>query len=260
MKTIDAFIAAGGIPGPRDPLYAEAKGGPKTLIDVAGKPMVQWVIDALDAAPSIGRIVVVGLEDSSGLTSRKPLFFHPDQGSFFANVVAGINRLSSLESAAEFGLGISGDIPGIKPEMVEWLAAEGASAKLDAQYLVASKEVVEARFPRSGRTFLSMRDGRYCGGSANVFDLHLDILLPRLWDRLARARKNPLRMAAVIGPRILFGFFFHRLTAADVLSAFCRRFRITGRLLFSPYAELAMDIDKPHHLEMLRRHLVGRKK
>ena len=134
------------------------------MIDVAGKPMVQWVINALDAAPSIGRIVVVGLEESSRLTSRKPLFFHPDQGSFFANIAAGISRLSSLESAAEFGLGISGDIPGIKPEMLDWLAAEGASAKLDAQYLVVRREVVEARFPGSGRTFLRFRDGHYCGG------------------------------------------------------------------------------------------------
>ena len=257
MKTIDAFIAAGGIPGPRDSLYAEAKGGPKTMIDVAGKPMVQWVIDALEAAPSIGRILVVGLGESSGLTSRKPLLFHPDQGGFFANVVAGIRRLSSLESTAELGLGISGDIPGIRPEMVDWLAAEAASSSVDVQYLVVRREVVEARFPRSGRTFLSLCDGHYSGGSANVIALNKEIPLPRLWERLARARKNPLRMAAVIGPRILFGFLFHRLTAADVLSVFCRRFRITGRLLFSPYAELAMDIDNPHHLEILRRHLTG---
>jgi hypothetical protein len=257
LKTIDAFIAAGGIPGPRDPLYAEAIGGPKTLIEVAGKPMVQWVIDALDAAPSIGRIVVVGLEENSGLTSRKPLFFHPDQGGFFANVVAGISRLSSLESMAELGLGISGDIPGIRPEMVEWLAAEAASSSFDVQYLVVRREVVEARFPRSGRTFLSFRDGQYSGGSANVIALNKEIPLPRLWERLSRARKNPVRMAGIIGPRILFGFLFRTLTAEDVLSVFCRRFRITGRLLFSPYAELAMDIDKPHHLEILRRHLAG---
>jgi hypothetical protein len=257
LKTIDAFIAAGGIPGPRDPLYAEAKGGPKTLIDVAGKPMAQWVVDALTGSPSIGRILVVGLGEDSGLTSRKPLLFHPDQGGFFANVAAGIRRLSSLESTAEFGLGISGDIPGIRPEMVDWLASVALSSSLDVQYLVVKRDVVEARFPRSGRTFLTLRDGRYSGGSANVIALNKEIPLPHMWERLARARKNPLRMAGVIGPRILFGYLFRTLTAEDVLSVFCRRFRITGRLLFSPYAELAMDIDKPYHLDILRRHLAG---
>jgi CTP:molybdopterin cytidylyltransferase MocA len=257
LKLIDVFIAAGGIPGPRDPLYAEAKGGPKTMIDVAGKPMVQWVIDAVNASPSIGRIVVVGLEESSGLTSRKPLFFHPDHGSFFANVLAGINQLSSLESGADFGLEISGDIPGIRPEMVEWLAAEAASLALDVHYVVLNREVAEARFPGSGRTFIRFRDGYFCGGSAHAIALHKEIPLLPLWKRLGRARKNPFRMAVVIGPRILFSFLFRRLTVAEVISVFGRRFRITGRPLFSPYAELAMDIDKPHHLELLRRHLAG---
>jgi hypothetical protein len=250
-------VTAGGIPGPKDPLYAEAKGGPKTMIDVAGKPMVQWVIDALDKAGTIGRIVVVGLDERYGLTSGKPLLFHPDQGGFFANAAAGIRRLSSLEAGADFGLGIAGDIPGIRPEMVDWLAGEVVSAALDVQYVVVKREVLEARFPGSGRTFVSVRDGRFAGGNANGVALHKEIPLPLVWERLSRARKNPLRMAGLMGSRFLFGLLFHTITVEEMINIFCRRFRITGRVLASPYAELAMDVDKPHHLEIMRRFLAG---
>ena len=44
---MDAIVIAGGIPQPEDPLYTYSHGDSKALIDVAGKPMVQWVLDAL---------------------------------------------------------------------------------------------------------------------------------------------------------------------------------------------------------------------
>jgi NDP-sugar pyrophosphorylase family protein len=44
---MDAIVIAGGIPEPGDPLYEYTQGQPKALLDIAGKPMVQWVLDAL---------------------------------------------------------------------------------------------------------------------------------------------------------------------------------------------------------------------
>ncbi|MCX6565726.1 MAG: NTP transferase domain-containing protein [Candidatus Aminicenantes bacterium] len=258
MNTIDAYVTAGGIPGPKDPLYSEAKGGPKTMIELAGKPMVQWVIDALDAAETIGRILVVGLDEKCGLTAKKPLYFHPDQGGFFENIIAGRNRLAELDPAAEYGLGMAGDIPGIRPEMVDWLVRDSIPRGLEAQYVFASREVIEAEFPGSGRTFIPFKDGRYCGGSINIININKPLPQSHIWWRLSKARKSPVRMAVVIGPKILFGLLFRRLTVEGVMKVFCRRFKATGRPVFSPYAELAMDVDKPRHLEIMRRHLAER--
>ncbi len=50
---MDAIVTAGGIPLPEEPLYDATQGHPKALVDVAGKPMVQWVLDALTEARSI---------------------------------------------------------------------------------------------------------------------------------------------------------------------------------------------------------------
>ncbi|MBN1939870.1 MAG: phosphatase PAP2 family protein [Candidatus Aminicenantes bacterium] len=258
MNPIDAFIVAGGVPGPKDPIYSETRGGPKTLIPINGKPMVQWVIDALDEAETIGRIVVVGLDEASGLTAVKPLSFFPDQGGLFQNVVAGIHGLAALDPEAEYGLAASGDIPGIRGDMVDWLVRESVSKNLDVHYVIGGREVVDKRFPESRRTFIPFRDGKYCGGGIHVISVNKNIAVPKIWDRLGEARKNPARMAAVIGPKIMFGLLFRRLTVEGVMKAFCRRFRITGRAVFAPYAEMVMDVDKPHHLEVMRRHLSAR--
>jgi NDP-sugar pyrophosphorylase family protein len=69
---MDALVLAGGIPQPGEPLYEFTQGKPKALLDISGKPMVQWVLDALSQARSIDRVVVVSLEEDSGLNVRSP--------------------------------------------------------------------------------------------------------------------------------------------------------------------------------------------
>ena len=62
-----AIVTAGGIAAPGDPLYVETQGRPKALIDVAGKPMIQWVLEALHGASRVEHLVVVGLPPEAGV-------------------------------------------------------------------------------------------------------------------------------------------------------------------------------------------------
>ncbi len=59
---IDAMLTAGGIPEENDPLFEFTQGQSKALLDVAGKPMAQWILDALDESKQVGNIVVVDNE------------------------------------------------------------------------------------------------------------------------------------------------------------------------------------------------------
>src|SRR3972149_4313418 len=63
MPAVDAIVIAGGIPKPDEPLYPLTQGKSKALLDIAGQPMIQWVLDALSEAQTIRRVVVIGLED-----------------------------------------------------------------------------------------------------------------------------------------------------------------------------------------------------
>ncbi len=90
---MDAIVTAGGIPQPDEPLYPFTQGGPKAMLDVAGKPMVQWVMDALSGSQYIEHVVLIGLEPTSGVTCSKPLSFIPNQGSMVDNLIAGVRKL-----------------------------------------------------------------------------------------------------------------------------------------------------------------------
>ena len=116
-----AIVTAGGIPQPEDPLYAYSKGDSKALIDVAGKPMVQWVLDALNDAREVDEIIMIGLSAKSGLSSKKKMHYLSNQGRMLANIVAGVDKALELDPMTEYVMIVSSDIPSMTGDMVDWL-------------------------------------------------------------------------------------------------------------------------------------------
>lgn len=76
-----------------------------------------------------------------------------------------------------------------------------------------------------------------------------------LWDRILAARKNVFKQAALLGYGNLFLLLSRQVTIEGAVKRVTKRLDITGTAVVSPYAELGMDIDKPHQLEILREEL-----
>jgi hypothetical protein len=75
---------------------------------------------------------------------------------------------------------------------------------------------------------------------------------PEIWQSLANARKHAWRLARIVGLGTLARFLLHRLSLADAEAAAERLVGCPVRVLVSPHAELAMDADKPHQVDLLR--------
>ncbi|MGZ9223212.1 MAG: NTP transferase domain-containing protein [Anaerolineales bacterium] len=249
---MDAIVTAGGIPQPEDPLYTFSNGNAKALIDVAGKPMVQWVLDALGEAKNVDNVIVIGLSSRSGVTCKKPMHFLSNQGRMLANIVAGVNKALELNKRNEYVLVVSSDIPTIKPEMVDWLIETCMQTKDDLYYGVCPKDVMEARFPGSKRTYTHLKDMDVCGADMNITHVRMATEHLDMWEQLIGSRKSPLRSASIIGFGTLFKLATRQLTLDEAVSRVCQRIGIKGRAIVWPYAEPCMDMDKPHQLELLR--------
>lgn len=249
---MDAIVTAGGIPQPEEPLYTFSNGDSKALIDIAGKPMVQWVLDALSGAKNIDNVIVIGLSPRSGVTCKKPLHFVSNQGRMLANIVAGVNRALELNKKNKYLLLVSSDIPTIKSEMVDWLIETCMQTRDDLYYGVCPKDVMESRFPGSKRTFTHLKDMDVCGADMNITHVRMATEHLDMWEQLIGTRKSPLRQAGIIGLGTLFALFTRRLTLEDAVTRVCNRIGIKGRAIVWPYAEPCMDVDKPHQLALLR--------
>ena len=252
---MDAIVTAGGIPQPEDPLYTYSHGDSKALIDVAGKPMIQWVLDALGDSKLVDNVIIIGLSPKSGVSCKKPLHFLSNQGRMLANIVVGVNKSLELNKRNKYVLIVSSDIPALKPEMVDWLIENCMTTKDDLYYGICPKDVMETRFPDSRRTYTKLKSMELCGADMHVAHVsmatdHLD-----MWEQLIGNRKSPLRQASIIGLGTFFKVFTRSITLDDLVETVSKRIGIKGRAIRFPFAEPCMDIDKPHQLELLREDL-----
>jgi molybdopterin-guanine dinucleotide biosynthesis protein A len=253
---MDAIVLAGGIPQPDEPLYSYTKGDPKALTDIAGKPMIQWVLDALSDAKHVDNVIIVGLSPKNELACKKPVYYLSNQGRMLANIVTGVNKSLELDKKTKYVLVVSADIPAIKPEMVDWLVETSMQTKDDIYYGVCTREVMEARFPGSKRTYTKLKGIELCGADINVSHVrnateHLD-----MWESLIGTRKSPLKQAGIIGLGTLFQILTRSITLDELVEKVCKRIGIKGRAIIWPHAEACMDVDKPHQLEIMREDLV----
>ncbi len=255
---MDAVVMAGGIPQPDEPLYPYTQGKPKAMLDILGKPMVQWVLDALSDARMVDRVVLIGLTADTNLQCKKPITYIPNQGGMIENITTAINKVMEINSSAVKVLLVSSDIPGISPEMVDWEVENTANLDVDLCYNVVTREVVEARYPGSKRTFTKLKGIEVCGGDMNMLHTSVVRMNTETWDKLIASRKNPVKQAAIMGFDTLLLMLLRAITLQGAVKKITRRLHMTGEAVVCPYAEVGMDVDKPHQLEMMRADLAKR--
>jgi hypothetical protein len=174
------------------------------------------------------------------------------------NLRAGILKALEQDPKAHHVLSVSSDIPAITPEMVDWVVNSAMQTDHDLYYNVITRQVMEARYPGSKRSFTRLKDVEVCGGDMNVIRALTLTGNDKLWQRIVNARKSALKQAALIGFDTLFLLFFHMITLEQGARLASKRLGIAGRAVVCPYAEVGMDIDKPHQMEMVRADMAKR--
>jgi hypothetical protein len=153
---------------------------------------------------------------------------------------------------------VSADIPSVLPEHVNWVVEMCSQSDLDVYYNVIPRPVMEKRFPGSKRSYTRLKDIEVCGGDLNVVHTRSVAGNDALWNRIIASRKNALKQAALIGYDTLFLLLLRQITLEVAVKKVTQRVNLTGKALVSPYAELGMDVDKPHQLELMRADLARR--
>jgi GTP:adenosylcobinamide-phosphate guanylyltransferase len=255
---MDAVVIAGGTPTPGDPLFSFTQGKPKALLELAGKPMIQWILDALDGAETIERVIVVGLDTDCGVAGAKVCVYTESKGDILPNIRYGVEQALAIHPAAEYVAVVSSDIPAILPQHVDWVVNSAMQSREDVYYNVITRQVMEARYPGSNRSYVRLKDVEVCGGDLNVVRTSMVQGRDALWERIIAARKNALKQAALLGLDTLLLLLMRQITLERAVEKVTRRLHLSGRALVCPYAEIGMDVDKPHQLKILRADLEQR--
>lgn len=247
-----AIVTAGGVIEPNQPLYKLAHGGLKSMISIANKPMVQWVLDALGNAATVKHVVVVGLPRMSDLECRVPLTLLPDQGGMFANIRAGAAEVKQLDPEASHAILSTADIPAIRGEIIDWLAQQCDSFDQDVYFTLVERTVMEAKFPGVKLPFMHLKELEVCPGHLHCFRLQAALDDTPLWKGLVDSRKSSLRQASLLGYDAMLFLMLRRLSLKDAEAAVCKRLGVLGKAVLCPYPEAGLDVDKPAQYEIMR--------
>lgn len=252
---MDCAIAAGGRPAPDDPLYPYTGGKPKACIDMGGRTMLERVVDALQASRYVDDIIVAGLTeaDTEGMTFSRPLSFLPDQGSLVGNARAGTEWSLKQKPENEEVLLCSADIPLITGEMIDRHVESCRPLGGLGVYSFVTRATMEKRFPNSRRTFTKLKGIEVAGGDIVLAKTRIVHTNDELWNALTDARKHAWQLARIVGLRFLLKLLLRQLSVADIENVAARTLGEPVPIHISPIAELAMDADKPHQVDLLRR-------
>lgn len=249
---MDCIVAAGGVPSPEDPIYTYTQGKVKALLDMNGRTMLERVVDGLQAARHVDNIVVVGLASNMGMHFQRPVHHIADQGNLIDNALAGINWLREHHPPADLILASSADIPTITGPIVDQFIELCRPFDKGLYYTFVTKEIMEKRFPHSNRTYVKLKDAPIAGGDIILFRPEMLLENMELWEALSNARKHAWRIARAVGIGLMLKLLLRRLSFAEIEETAERLTGYPAKIIVPPHAELAMDADKPHQVDMLR--------
>lgn len=256
---MDCIITAGGSVPEDDPLYPYTQGKPKSLIELNGMTMIEYVVRALRGSRHIDRLYIVGLteDDVRGLDLPQDITYLPDSGGLVSNLSTSLDRLMADNPSASTVLLSSADIPLLTTEVVDAYIEQCQPFDCIAYYNVVTQETMEQQFAGSERTFVKLYKMAVAGGDMTLVQTRILNTNRALWESIVRGRKHAWQLVRLVGFRALLKFLLRRLSLSDVEELATRMVGAPVRVINSPYPELAMDVDKPRQVELLKRILAA---
>lgn len=245
-----AALVLAGRRNENDPLLSAADApATKALLQVAGRSMIDRVLGALGAAKGVGAITVSGLSQRDLPQGVAPA---PDADSPAAAILAaGADSYPLLVTTCDHAL--------LSKEIVDAFVDQAMARDADLAVGFASRTVVEASYPGVARTYLTLGGEGYSGCNLFLIRTPKGFDAIRFWRTMEQDRKRPFTLARRIGPGLLLRYLFRSWTSLEGVFAYgSRRLGVRLNPVLLPFADAAVDVDKPSDLALVERVLADR--
>ncbi len=244
MTPFKALVLAGSRGG-ADPVAAYAGVSHKALIVLGGETLLARVVTALRVAGATRVAVISSDLEVRAESARLGAEVLDEASGPSLSVLAGAESLGTplLITTADHAL--------LEASWVQRFLAD-VPTDADVAALVAARATVEAAAPGTQRTWLKLADGHWSG--CNLFWLAntqaLGVVV--LWRRIEAERKQPWRMAQILGPGMLIKYVTGRLSLRDAAVRLGRLAGVTAAIVQTPFGLASVDVDKPADLDLVR--------
>lgn len=218
-------------------------------IEIAGRPMLDYVVLALERVQAIDQIVIVGCESmlSNKINGERLIFIKPGS-SVLESLENGIRALTAKEPV----LVLTSDIPLITKEALEDFLIRCHQQTGDIYYSFVPKTINDQKYPGVQRTYVRLKEGTFTGG--NLVLLSPEIIHEK-FTTLTKAialRKRPIKLCGMLGWRYICKLLLGLLTIKEIEGRVAEVLRVKAVGIISPYPEVGIDVDKPSDLKLAR--------
>jgi molybdopterin-guanine dinucleotide biosynthesis protein A len=231
------ILAAGR--GSDDPMAKAYGVAHKCTLPIAGKPMLQWVLEALRLA-NISKPFVVVIDDLKVLPHEPDVEVISAKSSAPASAIAAIQHIQSYPV-----LITTGDHPLLTPAIVNHMLVQSEQADADVLVGLATAETINAAYPETKRTYFNLGGTRVSGCNLFAVKSPNGLKLLHRWQELERDRKKPWKLVSAFGVMPIVWFAFGLLTPDRAFGHISRKLGILVKPVLLPFAEAAIDVDKP---------------
>lgn len=240
------LILAGQRLGRVDPLAAKYGLEHKCLVPLLGRPLIAYVLDAVDAAFPGARIIV-SINDPQALDAEPEARRYFEEGRL-VTVASAKNLLESVIAAAAGDVSYpllvtTGDNVLITPEALQGFHKFALEQGADGAAMFARKEDILAAHPEGQPRFWKFRDGEFSG--CNTFWLKDAgaFSVAEIFRGGGQFLKFPKRFIAAFGLSNLIGFRLNLFTVDRMLARVSRRFGRKVVVQVATEGALAIDVD-----------------
>jgi GTP:adenosylcobinamide-phosphate guanylyltransferase len=225
----------------------------KCLLPVAGKPMLQHVVGALRTA-RLFRNVIISIEEASLPGGALGPFAHA-VGLVHSDSSASLSVARAFDSAPLTPpvMVTTADHPLLRHDIIADFLKRSALANADLTVGLATAEVILAAYPYARRTFLRFGSERVSGCNLYAFSTPSALRIIGPWHELEESRKRPWRLVGALGLGNLISYLLGSLSLEGAFAAASQRLGIVVKPVLLPFAESAIDVDKPADLELAER-------
>ncbi len=245
--------------GADDPMAKATGVVHKCALPVAGVAMLRRVVEALVEA-GLAEPFGVSIDNAEAARGAVGAALHR------IKILAPKNSAPASAHAAIADVGrfpflvTTGDHALLTREMVEYVLEQSEKSGADVLAALATSDVINAAYPETKRTYFNLGGTRVSGCNLFAVMNAEGLKLVELWETIERDRKRPWKLVSHFGVKPLVYYLCGWLTPDVAFRMISEKLGIKAAPIFMPFAEAAIDVDKPSDLELAERILLGRGK
>lgn len=250
-------VLAGGRPD--DKVAATQGKAVKALVELEGRPIVSYVVDALAGAGMTPIWAATSVDAAAAmhesLADAAQILATP--GPHFTDTLqVGLTAVGDVPKL----LLCTGDLPLLTPEAVTDFVHQALATGGEIVYSTVPLEGLKPPYAGAVRTKVRLREGKMSGGN---LVLASPAALKRTIETIQQAflgRKSPFALAKMFGFSFIVGYLLGTLDIPRLRNRGREILGCSVDVVVSEYAEVCFDMDSPEHLDLAQKVLDDRAK